>query len=182
MALSSRALWCFIERQKRICWRWCSMEEIKYYCIQASEWNTPVILRAGHFYVLLRGRRGFVEEDVLWRTSMIIVFNQVNGILQWHLQGRPLLCLIARQKRFYWGGIDDGIQESEWNTPMTLKRQTTLVCYGEAEDDLLNGGNYSAVHHLKRMFFEMYLGKLIKVKKAIKLYVIFLTIFFTFLF
>ena len=49
--------------------------------------------KADHFNVLLSGRRGFnevgkifsgksIEEDVLWRISIIIVFKQVNGRLQ----------------------------------------------------------------------------------------------------
>ena len=51
------------------------------------------VFKAKHFNVLLRGRKGFnevgkifsgksIEEDVLWRISMIIVIKQVNGILQ----------------------------------------------------------------------------------------------------
>ena len=58
--------------------------------------------KADHLYVLFRGRIGFCEEDVLWRTSMIIVFKQVNGILQWHIQGRPLQYYIEMQKMIYW--------------------------------------------------------------------------------
>ena len=49
--------------------------------------------KAEHFNVLLTGRRGLnevskifsgnsIEEDVLWRMSMIIVIKQVNVILQ----------------------------------------------------------------------------------------------------
>ena len=50
-------------------------------------------LKAEHFSNLLIGRRGFskvgkmfngksVDEDFIWRIYMIIVFKQVNGILQ----------------------------------------------------------------------------------------------------
>ena len=74
--------------------------------------------KVGHFNVLLGGRRGFVEDDVLCRKSIIIVFKQMNEILQWYLGQATFMFYREEEedllKRMFYGGHQGLLYSSKW--------------------------------------------------------------------